>query len=70
MSNSPYPKFGETSGLHHGDRVVVTVEDVSAHGTYLSGIGQQRFGVKLDGTGQVVFVDGWMITRETEEGAQ
>jgi hypothetical protein len=64
MSKSLYPKFGETAGLKNGDRVVVSYEGVSASGDFVAGIGQQRFCVTLDGTGKMVTVDGWMITRE------
>lgn len=54
----------DTSGLWRGDRVVITVGDVSAGAMFHSGVGQGKYVVQLDGTGQLVTVPGSTISRE------
>lgn len=46
--------------------VQVTVAGVTTTGTLIAGIGNNTYGVKLDGTGQIVFPTGNMLS-ETED---
>lgn len=42
--------------MRTGDQVTVTIEGVSATGTFVAGIENQRCVIRLDGTGQAVTV--------------
>ena len=64
-------RFGDTAGLRSGDRVVITIGDVSTGATYRSGVSNRNHCVVLDGTGQLVTVKSHMISRpkDPEKGS-
>jgi hypothetical protein len=58
-------KFGDTAGLFGGERILVTYGDITVGATFVAGVqGEGKKMVELDGTGELVCVPGWTITKE------
>jgi len=60
-------KYGDTSGLFRGAKVSITIGDVTATATFIAGIqgtaAEKLYMVELDGTGQLIQVPGYTISK-------
>jgi hypothetical protein len=60
-------KFGP-SGLRSGERIFIAYEGLVATASFIAGVqGRDKKMVELDGTGALVMVPGWTISREHPE---
>ena len=60
-------RYGDTSGLFGGEKVSITIGDVTATATFIAGIQgtatEKLYMVELDGTGQLIQVPGYTISK-------